>query len=189
MRALGHGRGIALALTGLGYIASVQGDPAASRACHEESLAIMQLFGDRRNAAMTLAHLGWVAIDQGEYDRARRLLAESLTTAHELGDARVVIDGLENFAYLAIVVGRADRAARLRGAAEALRERIGIPVTPGQRSIYDGDALAVRAGLGDATFAATWSEGKAMSVEQAVAYALHDDGVDEADQDDSAEPA
>jgi hypothetical protein len=36
----------------------------------------------------------------------------------------------------------------------------------------DHDVAAVRAQLDDATFAAAWAEGQAMSLEQAVAYAL-----------------
>ena len=116
-----------------------------------------------------------VAIDQRDHDRARGLLAESLAIARELGDPRVVIDGLEISAYLAVAVGRMDRAARLQGAAEALRETIGVPLSPSERALYEVTMLpAVRAAPG---FAAAWAEGRVMSVEQAVAYALEESTV------------
>jgi non-specific serine/threonine protein kinase len=167
MRELGDGRGIALALNGLGNFASVHSDHAAARACHEESLAIMRALGDRYGVSRALVGLAWVGIDQQDHAGARGVLAESLAIAHGLGYPRVVIDGLETFAYLAVAVDRMDRAARLQGAAEALRETIGVPLTTMERAQYD--PAAVRASL---ELAAAWEEGRAMSVEQAVAYAL-----------------
>jgi hypothetical protein len=113
-----------------------------------------------------------VGIDQHDHARAREHLTEGLTIARELADPRVIIDGLEIVAYLALGVGRADRAARLQGAAETLRETIGLPLSPSERLFYDDDVAAVRAALGEAALAAAWSEGKAMAVEQAIAYAL-----------------
>jgi tetratricopeptide (TPR) repeat protein len=173
MREVGDRRGIALALSGLGYIASVQRDHAAARVLTEESLAIMRELGDRREVARTLAHLGSVAIDQRDHDRARGLLAESLAMARELGDPRVVIDGLETCAYLAVAVGRSDRAARLQGAAEALRETIGVPLSASERALYEVTTLtAVRASQGEHGIAAALAAGRAMSQEQAAAYAL-----------------
>jgi non-specific serine/threonine protein kinase len=146
-----------------------------ARAYHEESLAMFRTLGDRRNIARALIHLGWVGIDQHAHAEAREHLTEAVTIARELADPRVMIDGLEIFAYLALGVDRPDRAARLQGAAETLRETIGLPVSPSEHIFYDADVAAARAGLGDAAFNAAWGEGRALSMEQAVAYALHQD--------------
>jgi hypothetical protein len=59
------------------------------------------------------------------------------------------------------------RAARLHGAAETLRETIGVPLTTMERALYD--PAAVRA---SPELASAWAEGRAMTLEQAVAYAL-----------------
>jgi len=40
------------------------------------------------------------------------------------------------------------------------------------RVSYDGSVAAVRAELGDATFAAVWTAGQALTLEQAIAEAL-----------------
>jgi hypothetical protein len=133
----------------------------------------MRELGDGREVARKLAHLAAVSIDQREHARARGLLVESLTMARELDDARVVIDGLETCAYLAVVGDMTDRAARLHGAAEALRETIGVPLSPSERALDEVTMLtAVRAALGEETFTAAWAEGRAMSMERAIAYAL-----------------
>jgi DNA-binding NarL/FixJ family response regulator len=60
------------------------------------------------------------------------------------------------------------------GASEALREADGLPLSPlvGSLSDYEGDLAAARAGLDEQSFAAAWSEGRAMTLEQAVEYAL-----------------
>jgi hypothetical protein len=65
-------------------------------------------------------------------------------------------------------MGQPERAVRLWGAAEALYDSIGK-----HTDYYD--RAAARAQLDDATFAAAWAEGRAMTVEQAIAYALADD--------------
>jgi hypothetical protein len=64
------------------------------------------------------------------------------------------------------------RAARLFGAGEALRERIGTPLPPSQRGQYDLLVESIRAQLDTVAFEKAWAEGHAMTLEQAVAYAL-----------------
>jgi tetratricopeptide (TPR) repeat protein len=171
-REIGDRRCIALGLVGLGRIAAVQGDRAAARNYLEESLAIVCKLGDVRNIARSRIHLGWLAVDQQDHGGAGERLAEGLAFADELGDSRSVIDGIELSAHLALALGRMGRAARLRGAAEARREASGTPLSPTERAEDDIDIAAIRAALGNQAFAAAWTEGRAMSQEQAVAYAL-----------------
>src|SRR5262249_38941927 len=66
----------------------------------------------------------------------------------------------------------APRGARLFGAAEALREVIGIPLHAGEQGSHDHDLHWLREVLGDEALAAGWAEGRAMPLEEAVAYAL-----------------
>ena len=68
--------------------------------------------------------------------------------------------------------GDAGRAARLFGAAHALRESVGIPLRPIARPEYERDVAAVRTRLDEASWQAAWAEGQAMTLEQAIAYAL-----------------
>ena len=81
-------------------------------------------------------------------------------------------DRLEGFAKLAGTAHRPQRAARLFGAAEALRDRIGTPIPSVEHADYDGAVTLARAQLDSGAFNAAWADGRALSWEQAAAYAL-----------------
>ena len=66
-------------------------------------------------------------------------------------------------------VGEPARAVRLFGA-ECARRPGRLVIRPGER--YEEDLAHGRRALGSAAFLATWSEGQAMSLDEAVAYAL-----------------
>ena len=70
--------------------------------------------------------------------------------------------------------GRPRRAAHLWGAAEALLEAIEATAYTyrADRSLHQGQVSAARARLDETLWTAAWAEGRAMSSEQAVEYAL-----------------
>jgi hypothetical protein len=74
--------------------------------------------------------------------------------------------------------GQPERAVRLWGAAAAQHQAIvGRPLREDEGPPFDPPAQAaesLRARLGAAVFDAAWAEGQAMSLEQALAYALED---------------
>jgi hypothetical protein len=47
-------------------------------------------------------------------------------------------------------------------------------MSPSQRAEYERQIAAARSRLGDSAFAAAWAEGQAMSLEEAVAYAVEE---------------
>jgi hypothetical protein len=59
----------------------------------------------------------------------------------------------------------------LFGAAEALRQALGVPIHPPYVPEYERAVGALRAALGDSEFGAAWAAGRALSLEQAVALA------------------
>ena len=65
----------------------------------------------------------------------------------------------------------ASSAARLFGAAEALREKIGIPMTVREREEYDRQVADLRAGMAKERFESAWKQGRSMSMDQAVRLA------------------
>jgi hypothetical protein len=78
-------------------------------------------------------------------------------------------------AGVAAAAGGARRAARLLGAAAALLATAGLlQPTPGWRDDHARATAAARAQVDEQTFAAAWAEGRAMPLEQAVAYALEE---------------
>jgi DNA-binding CsgD family transcriptional regulator len=100
---------------------------------------------------------------------AYALFEESLTIAREIGDKLNIPYHLEGFAGVVAVRGEPAWAARLWGVAEALREAMGTPIPPVFRTDYDRSVVAARAQLGEKAFAAAWAEGRAMTLEQALA--------------------
>jgi hypothetical protein len=78
---------------------------------------------------------------------------------------------------LAVLAGRerqADRAIRLLGAGEAFCETLGVRPPAAIAAEYERTVTEGRAALSEAAFAAAWAEGRAMSIEQAIEYALDD---------------
>jgi hypothetical protein len=106
---------------------------------------------------------------------AQACLTESLAQFQEQDNRRRIAQCLEGLAGVAAAQVRPGRTARLCGAAEALREAIGTPIWPVDRPTYERDVATMRAQLDEATFVAAWAEGRAMPLEQAIAYALNDE--------------
>jgi tetratricopeptide (TPR) repeat protein len=162
----------ALALKALGNLATAQGDYPEARSLHEEALALYRELGDQRGVAACLDNLGNVAGDQGDYLGARSLHDEALALIRGLGDQRQCASCLERLARLAAAQGRHRRGARLLGAAEALRDRRPLPAP--QRARRDEVLAGLRAGLGDDALRSALAEGRAMPLEDALAYAADD---------------
>ena len=146
-------------------------DPKQTLPLVEEYLSLAQEIGDQSLAAFALFFLGQVEQAQGNYERAHAHYAKSLSKLLEIGVNKLyTANDLVGFGELAEVQGMPERAARLLGAAAAFIEsRNGILPLGGE---VERDVPALRTQLGAVAFAAAWSEGKAMTTEQAVAYAL-----------------
>jgi tetratricopeptide (TPR) repeat protein len=179
-RELGDQRAIAIVLNNLGMVAEYyRGDCPAARRLHEEALAIRRELGDRWGIASSLLNLGTTAFDQQDYVSARAQLKESLSIHRELADRLGIVGSLEALAALEFVTGRVEAGARLCGHAERVREEIGAACPAWERLRYDRQVAAGRAALGnDVAFDAAWQEGRAMTLEQAIEYALQEQSVD-----------
>jgi predicted ATPase/class 3 adenylate cyclase/Tfp pilus assembly protein PilF len=179
---------VGIVLNNLGVVATGQGAFAVAQSRLRESLALSRQLGDKQHIALAASNLGIVALRQGDYDAARSLFAESLALDRDLGDKRSISAELEEFGLLAAALRCPERAARLLGAAGALREAIGSPLTASTRAHLDYDRRLedVRAALGSEAFAIRWSEGQAMTMEDVIQYALSDEVAQNLDRDVNA---
>lgn len=91
---------------------------------------------------------------------------ESLAMRREIGDKRGIAESLDCLAAIQAARGSPLDAGRLWGAAEALREAIGISLPPADREERDRSLAAARGSADEAAFAPAWSEGHAASLEQ-----------------------
>ena len=76
---------------------------------------------------------------------------------------------LEALAETMAAEGAATWATQLWGTAEVEREHCGLPMFPVDRRDYEATVAHVRLQLGEAAFAAAWSEGRSLTPAEVVA--------------------
>jgi hypothetical protein len=107
----------------------------------------------------------------GQLDEARALLDEPLGLSLTMDNIRDVGMILVVFARLALAARDPERAARLTGAAEGLRERIGLRPWPMVRGGEDELRAQLRAALGPDRFEDVFAAGTRLNQEEAIALA------------------
>ncbi|MGD8817135.1 MAG: tetratricopeptide repeat protein, partial [Acidobacteriota bacterium] len=161
------------ALHFLAIVLTYQGDHDRATSYFEEGNEIIEsLGGHSQGLAFSLFHLGRIACLQGDYSAARSRHEEGLRLFHEAGDRRGIGYSLAGFASLAAAERDGERAARLSGAVASLEEVLGPFLEAPLQSEYEAKLAGVRAALGEERFAEVAREGRSMSLEQAIDYAL-----------------
>lgn len=173
-REAGDRNATAWALLLLGVAAWRQNrDARQTAALLEESLSAFYEIRNVAEACAPMIMLARVEQVMGNTMRSQALYSRTLNLLQELRlntyGIKMLCILLAGVGSLARVQGKLERAARLLGAAEE-----GIPGFFGffPRAEFDHLASAVRAQFGESAFAAAWAEGKVMTREQVVAYAL-----------------
>ena len=156
----------------LARLAYYEGDLLGARSLFEAALIKRHAVRDLWGLGITLGDLGDVVRALGDGSAARRLHGESLALWRELGDGRGTAQCLEGFAALDVDRSAFGRAVRLLAAAAEIRGEGGEPASPNRQGQLDGMLEAARSALGQHAFSAAWAEGRAMTLEQAIAYAL-----------------
>jgi predicted ATPase/serine/threonine protein kinase len=172
-RELGERAEMATALNCLGSVRAQQSDYAAAESLHEEGLAICQGLGIRDGIAQSLNGLADVARLRAEHALALGLYRQSLTIWWKLGEKPELVRPFEQIAEVLMASGQPDLAVRLWGAAEGLRKVFACPRRSSETERYGRNVAVAREALGDERFAAAWTQGQAMTVDQAVEHVLH----------------
>jgi tetratricopeptide repeat protein len=156
------------------YLAS-ESDGTRASALYEESLLLHEETRDIYRLRAVLGKLATIARRQGDYERARTLARRVLVEAQNMVEQHWKTYSLARIGGLELAQGRPERAARLLAAGDEIRYRTLVGgITPHERVEFERDIAAVRTQLGEAAFATAWEEGKAMSPDEAIAYALAD---------------
>jgi tetratricopeptide (TPR) repeat protein len=169
-----------MALDVLANVARAEGDTATARRLFAESLTMRRAMGDKHSAGHTLRFLGEIAEEQGETEQAGMYNAEALVVLRDAWDVNRIAAVLRGVAALALMAGEPARALRLAGAVNVVHAthgtRIFMEVAPAQklwaRTSWEQIRETAQQALSPADAAAAWAEGQAMSLEQAIAYAL-----------------
>jgi predicted ATPase/class 3 adenylate cyclase len=172
-REVGDTRGLAMSVHNLGYWSSflrAHYDDAAQR--FEESLALGRKLSDTDLIATNLWGLGMASLDRGWRAKALTLLREGLTLFYELRDKEGATRCLEELARVAAQEGKPDVAATLLAASEAIYEETGLVIDPTIRRRRERTVAMVGASLPQSPRTEAWARGRAMTLDDAVAYAL-----------------
>ena len=148
-------------------IALARGDLVAARHWADEAVSVMRGW----HLAMALRTRARVAIAQGELGQAERDAHAALTVAADVHAHSGIPDTLECLADLAVKADGHREAARLFGAADAIRQRIGVVRFKIYDAEYQNSLGALRDAMGEEDFVAAWAEGTALSTDEAIAYA------------------
>jgi tetratricopeptide (TPR) repeat protein len=160
-----------------GENALARGDHAAARRLLEEALVVSREMGNVAAETLALMGLGDLARAEGDPTLARAQYAEALRVCHANGARsflRPVARTLQRLAAMSIALGDARRGARIFGAEAAARGN--LTMFQGRRDRWEADLALARATLGEVEFAHAWDEGRAMTLEEAISYALDLDG-------------
>jgi predicted ATPase/serine/threonine protein kinase len=171
-RDVGDVAGIAWTLNYQGDVARERNDLTAARSFYEQGLAAFSLSRDGWGIACALSDLASLSWDQSDNDEARRLYGESIQMFQNLGHQRGIARVLECLAANAAADSNALQSLRFAGAAAALRDRLGTPLTPAEQRKLEKALEFARRTLGKDAGLTPWMEGWAMPVEQAIQEAL-----------------
>jgi predicted ATPase/DNA-binding winged helix-turn-helix (wHTH) protein len=171
---LGDSSGSAWALNQQADVARDQGDLPGARALYERALFAFRSAGDRWGQARSLADLGTIACELGEHDAAFANFRESLDIFTSLEHRRGIARVLEGLACFASAKGDARRALSVAAAASHLRQMVSAPLPPAEQSKLDQKLLSAWEQLSETEGKKAWTDGYAMTMDNAIRYALLD---------------
>jgi non-specific serine/threonine protein kinase len=174
-RELGDEHYTLLATDNLAWMCTVLGDRERGRALYEDNLRRVRAAGNERIEARTLSGLATIAVDEGRVRDALAMLRESLRIDRALGERNEIARDLFRFAHAFAAEGRAETPARLLSSSEALRDEIGGTFPAGAATRHEQALTTIRTQLDEAAFAEAWRQGRALTVDEAVALALEPD--------------
>ena len=168
---------IAYALLGMGRFAARLGNYVEARSRFEDCLSLYAKLNDRHRTIMVQSEAAHLERRQGHIAQAKHFYRETILEWQNLGHRAAIAHELECLAMVAKAQENDQRAAKLFGAAEILRENIGLPMTALERLEYEREVNDLHTNMEEARFVKSWAEGRTMSMEQAIALAIENERI------------
>jgi non-specific serine/threonine protein kinase len=169
--------GDAYSLFVIGYKSFLQNDLGAALPIVEQAYAIFKKLGERYFMCATLRYIGIIKIKLGDIKPGVKALRDALTTARQLDSKYEIAAALYRWGQAAQYLGSPARTVSLFWAAKNAHDTIGMGVwTQGLDAEFEPVLERCRAALGEQAFAEAAELGRAMTMEQAIEYALEDSG-------------
>lgn len=157
---------------GTGMTENIQGNYETAKALFEEGMNVFKHIRNWNFQLIMTSELGHIARHTGKISEAKKIYLETLKGWQNMGNRSAIANQLECFALIAITEEGPQRAAILFGAAEGLRDKIQAPMTDYEQVEYDRSIIQLRTMLPETEFNSLWSEGRSMTMEQAIEMAL-----------------
>src|SRR6266536_325134 len=167
-REIGFKEGIAASFWLSGQVALGQGDLVTARSLAEKSVVLYKEMGHRHGSAESLSAFGKVLAAEADYAAARSQYEDSLEICGALDAKWIIATCLLGLGEVVAAQRQLAWAAQLWGAADALRDALGVPIPPFELADYERALTAARVQLGERAFAAAWAQVRAMTPEQAL---------------------
>ncbi len=155
-----------------GQLLALTGDLERAEAIYREAAERFEALREPTQTAITRSELAHTLRGQGKWEQALPLYRETILYFQDMGHEPAVANQLECFAYIAIAQEEPAKAARLLGAAQAIRERTKNPINlPWEKAEFDQAMQQLGQTLGGAGRDAAFTEGRSMTLDEAVAFA------------------
>jgi predicted ATPase/transcriptional regulator with XRE-family HTH domain len=169
---LGEKFGTAWSMRGLGQVALYRGDVDTATSHLTQSLDMAREQNERLGIILALNGLAQLALKSGDHERADAMLRECVALAQQSEMKRRIAMTLTGLAAIASVMGRPEQAAKITGAVEAALSEMGAPMEPIEALEYNRQLALARGQVPEQVWAAAQDEGRGMSLQDAVVYAL-----------------
>jgi predicted ATPase/class 3 adenylate cyclase len=157
---------------GFGNMLTLQKQFGKAREKYQIAMQTMQEIKSSRNIIMIKSDLAHILRQEGNYIEAIPAYHETIKAWQRMGHRSAVAHQLECLAFIAKAMEQPDKAARLLGAAEALRQKIEIDMTPPEREEYEKEVVDMKANMDKKEFKSLWAEGRSMRMDEAIELAL-----------------
>lgn len=166
----------------LGWGNFKQNDFTSALPIIEQAYAIFKKLGDRFFMCVSLRYIGITQIKLGDIQQGVEALRDSLTTAQQIDSKYEIAAAFYRLGQAAQYLGSPARTVSLFWAAKNAHDAIGMGVwTQGLDVEFEPVLERCRTVLGEASFVEAAELGRAMTMEQAIAYALEDPQRESAD--------
>jgi tetratricopeptide (TPR) repeat protein len=159
-------------LADLGFVAQIQGDYETATRRFNEALEFYQDTGKGASIGHVQACLGYIALAQGDLSNAFTRFHESVRQFHKIGYVGGVAVASAGMSRIAQAQGQAQQAAKLCGFAAKFNPMMRVNCMPVELAGYERILADAQSRLDDPELAEAWEEGAAMTLDQAVAFAL-----------------
>jgi len=171
-RQLNEIAGIAFILNGFGELMRIQKRYFEAKTYYEESISIRNT-QEGEKGSTALYNLGNIERYLGNDELAYKLYVQALEFTVRVNYTHLACAALMGMAGIMAVRGNPRSAARLMGSIEATLEINGHHIQPTDQDDYDRSINDARTRLDEETFKTIWAEGRTMSLDEAVEFALN----------------